>query len=77
VDEERQITEEMGKKMADALGCPYFETSSKFSVLSKQELRLSSSVIAPADTLVKIVEEKERKSTWKLLDEWSIPTPGT
>jgi len=31
LDEEREVSEEMGQRMADALGCPYFETSSKFT----------------------------------------------
>lgn len=76
MDEERQITEEMGKKMADALGCPYFETSAQFDQITEEETKLSGSVISPTEILVKIIEESDRKSTWKMLDELSLPPQG-
>lgn len=63
----------MGRKMSEALGCPYFETSSKVNNIN--QIVKSTVTISPSEILPLLLHEKSKKDAWKQLDLLSLPAP--
>lgn len=75
VDEGREVSEAVGKKFAEALGCNFYETSSKVPIneLSKASTCLTS----PAHIIESLIDVKVRIDQWKILDSLEIPKKPT
>jgi len=74
LDEERKIPEINGKKMADALGCPFFETTNRSENISEWS-KWSSVAIPPAEIINHLIKEAVKKNSWRMLDSLTIPPP--
>jgi len=73
LDRERHIAETMGRKMSEALGCPFFETTAQID--ATQIANKSSCCIAPASIIDHLIQEQAKRNRFKMLDELSVQTP--
>jgi len=71
--QQREISEDIGKKMGLALGCPFFETSSKMDTKALMNHSLSTSVLLPSQIISVLIEERAKKFSWKFLDNLCLP----
>jgi hypothetical protein len=76
VDERRQIPETKGKEMAELLGCPFYETTSRLTDY-KDWSRKSSCSLPPSDIMVQLYKYHERKLKLQQLNTMSLPSRQT
>jgi len=71
LDEGREVSEAVGKKFAEALGCTFHETSAK--VATSDLTKLSACLLPAAHIIEALIDVKVRIDQWKQLDSLEIP----